>query len=156
MRDAAGRIIGASKIARDITEMKARQERIRLLMHELNHRSKNILSLVQSIARHTSGPSHEDFIARFSQRIQALAANQDLLVQNEWRGVGTHDLARAQLAPFADLIGQRIFLEGPVLTFTPAAAQGVGLALHELVTNAGKIRYPRECKGPCRPCLGMR
>jgi PAS domain S-box-containing protein len=123
---------------RDMTEMKARQERIQLLVHELNHRSKNILSLVQSIARQTSGLGHEDYITRFSQRLRALAANQDLLVKNEWRGVGVHDLVRAQLAHFADLIGQRILIEGPVLSFTPAAAQGVGLALNELATNAGK------------------
>jgi PAS domain S-box-containing protein len=131
---------------RDITEMKARQERIELLMHELNHRSKNILSLVQSIARQTSGSSYEDFMARFSRRLQALAANQDLLVENEWRGVAIHDLARAQLAPFADL-GQRFFLEGPLLSLAPAAAQGVGLALHELATNAGKYGALANAQG---------
>jgi PAS domain S-box-containing protein len=132
---------------RDITEIKARQERIQLLMDELNHRSKNILSLVQSIARQTSGSNHEDYITRFSQRLQALAANQDLLINNEWNGVGVHDLVRAQLAPFSDLIGQRILIHGPVLSFTPAAAQGVGLALNELATNAGKYGALANLKG---------
>jgi PAS domain S-box-containing protein len=132
---------------RDMTEMKARQERIELLVHELNHRSKNILSLVQSIARQTSGSNHEDYIARFSQRLQSLAANQDLLVKSEWNGVSIHDLVRAQLAHFADLIDQRILVEGPMLSFTPAAAQGIGLALHELATNAGKYGALADLKG---------
>jgi PAS domain S-box-containing protein len=132
---------------RDMTEMKARQERIQVLVHELNHRSKNILSLVQSIARQTSGSNHEDYIERFSQRLQALAANQDLLVKSEWNGVSIHDLVRAQLAHFADLIGQRILIEGPMLSFTPAAAQGIGLALHELATNAGKYGAFTDVKG---------
>jgi len=132
---------------RDMTEMKARQERIQLLMHELNHRSKNVLSLVQSIARQTSGSNHEDYITRFSQRLQALAANQDLLIKSEWNGVSIHDLVRAQLAHFADLIGQRILIEGPMLSFTPAAAQGIGLALHELATNAGKYGAFTDVKG---------
>jgi two-component sensor histidine kinase len=118
-----------------------------VLVHELNHRSKNILSLVQSIARQTSGSNHEDYIERFSQRLQALAANQDLLVKSEWNGVSIHDLVRAQLAHFADLIGQRILIEGPMLSFTPAAAQGIGLALHELATNAGKYGAFTDVKG---------
>jgi two-component sensor histidine kinase len=85
--------------------------------------------------------------ARFSQRLQSLAANQDLLVKSEWNGVSIHDLVRAQLAHFADLIGQRILIEGPKLFFTPAAAQGIGLALHELATNAGKYGALTDLKG---------
>jgi two-component sensor histidine kinase len=68
----------------------------------------------------------------------ALAANQDLLVRNEWQGVGVEDLVRAQLAHFADLVGSRITLHGSPLRLNAAAAQAIGLALHELATNAGK------------------
>jgi PAS domain S-box-containing protein len=125
-------------IAHDATEQKAHEEQIHLLMREVSHRAKNMLSLVQAIARQTAAREPEDFIRRFTQRIQALAANQDLLVRNEWHGVDVEDLARAQLAPFADLVGSRISLDGPTLHLNAAAAQAIGLALHELATNAGK------------------
>src|SRR5215470_1326167 len=68
---------------------------------------------------------------RFSERIQALSANQDLLVRNEWNGVGIEDLVRAELAHFADLIGTRILVSGPRLRLTASSAQAIGLALHE-------------------------
>src|SRR5260221_3302113 len=70
-----------------------------------------MLSVVDSIAHQTATRSPEDFIERFSERIQALSANQDLLVRNEWNGVEIADLARAQLAHFADLIGSRIAVQ---------------------------------------------
>jgi PAS domain S-box-containing protein len=125
-------------MAHDATEQKAHEEQIRLLMREVSHRAKNMLSLVQAIARQTAAREPEDFIGRFTERIQALAANQDLLVRNKWQGVDTEDLVRAQLAPFADLIASRIAVHGPKLRLNAAAAQAVGLALHELATNAGK------------------
>jgi two-component sensor histidine kinase len=111
---------------------------VHLLMREVNHRAKNMLSVVDAIAHQTAIKNPEDFIERFSERIQALSANQDLLVRNEWSGVEIEDLVRAQLAPFADLIGSRIAVYGPKLRLTPASAQAIGLALHELATNAGK------------------
>jgi PAS domain S-box-containing protein len=125
-------------VAQDVTERKAHEEQVQLLMREVNHRAKNMLSVVQAIARQTAARTPEDFIDRFVERIQALAANQDLLVRNEWRGVDLEDLVRAQLAYFADLVGSRIMLHGPRLRLTAAAAQAIGLALHELATNAGK------------------
>jgi PAS domain S-box-containing protein len=125
-------------VAQDVTERKAHEEQIHLLMREVNHRAKNMLSVVQAIARQTASREPEDFIDRFIERIQALAANQDLLVRNEWRGVDVEDLARAQLAYFADLVGSRIVLRGPKLRLSASAAQAIGLALHELATNAGK------------------
>jgi PAS domain S-box-containing protein len=123
---------------RDITERKRHEEREKLLMREMNHRAKNMLGLVQAIARQTATRDPEDFIERFSERIQSLSANQELLFRNEWKGVEIGSLVRAQLAHFGDLIGSRIVLQGPTLRLKAAGAQAVGLALHELATNAGK------------------
>jgi PAS domain S-box-containing protein len=122
----------------DITERKEREEREHLLMREINHRAKNMLSVVDSIARQTAARNPEDFVERFSARIQALSVNQDLLVRNQWQGIDVEDLVRAQLTDFADLIGSRISLRGPRLLLNPTSAQAIGLALHELATNAGK------------------
>jgi PAS domain S-box-containing protein len=125
-------------IAQDVTDQKAHEEQVRILMSEINHRAKNMLSLVQAIARQTAARDPEDFIGRFTERIQALAANQDLLVRNEWQGIDVEDLVRAQLALFADLVGSRITVHGSAIRLNAAAAQAIGLALHELATNAGK------------------
>jgi PAS domain S-box-containing protein len=138
IRDESGQPLRDTAVVQDITERKEREEREHLLMREVNHRAKNMLSVVDSIAHQTATRNPEGFIERFSQRIQALSANQDLLVRNEWNGVDIADLVRAQLAHFADLIGSRIAMRGPKLRLNPASAQAIGLALHELSTNAGK------------------
>jgi PAS domain S-box-containing protein len=145
VRDSDGRFLYAVRTQEDVTERKWREEereererREHLLMHEVNHRAKNMLSLVQVIARQTAAREPDDFIGCFTQRIQALAANQDLLIRNEWQGVDVEDLVRAQLAHFADLVGSRIAVDGPKLCLNAAAAQAIGLTLHELATNAGK------------------
>jgi PAS domain S-box-containing protein len=138
----------------DITERKEREEKEHLLMREVNHRAKNMLSVVDAIAHQTVTGSPEDFIERFSERIQALSANQDLLVRNEWNGVEIADLVRAQLAPFADLIGSRIAVQGPKLRLNPASAQAIGLALHELATNAGKYGSLSTNTGHVDVCWG--
>jgi PAS domain S-box-containing protein len=123
---------------RDITERKAQEEYAHLLTREVNHRVKNILNVVSAIAHRTAAKNPQDFVERFSERIQALSANQDLLIRNEWKGVDVKDLVRAQLAHFASLIGLRITVRGPRLRLKPESAQAIGLALHELATNAGK------------------
>jgi PAS domain S-box-containing protein len=125
-------------VAQDVTERKAHEEHVHLLMREVNHRAKNVISVVHAIAQQTATKNPEDFVERFSERIQALSANQDLLVRNEWNGIGIEDLVHAQLAHFAGLIGSRISVRGPKLRLKAASAQAIGLALHELATNAGK------------------
>jgi PAS domain S-box-containing protein len=141
------RAVSFGGTVQDITERKEREEKEHLLMREINHRAKNMLSVVDSIAHQTATRNPEDFVERFSERVQALSANQDLLVRNEWNGVEIEDLVRAQLAHFADLIGSRIGIHGPKLRFTAASAQAIGLALHELATNAGKYGALSADKG---------
>jgi PAS domain S-box-containing protein len=138
LRDADGRPVQIIALVTDVTARKLHEEHIRLLMRELNHRAKNMLSVVDAIAHQTAARSPEDFVERFSERVQALSASQDLLVRNEWTGVDLADLVRAEVAHFADLIGSRIAMHGPKLRVNPASAQAIGLALHELATNAGK------------------
>lgn len=123
----------------DITEQKRTEERIRLLMYEVNHRAKNLLAVVQAVARQTAKSGDPlTFIDRLSDRIAGLAASQDLLVLKEWKGIEIADLVRAQLSGFSDQMGTRILVEGPDIQLLPAAAQAIGMAIHELATNASK------------------
>jgi two-component sensor histidine kinase/CheY-like chemotaxis protein len=110
----------------------------RLLMNEVNHRSKNLLSVVLAVAQRTAYTGGPDFIRNFSNRVQALAVNQDLLVENQWRSIGMLELVRGQLDHFGDLVQSRIIVEGPSLQLSPSAAQSIGMAVHELSTNAVK------------------
>jgi PAS domain S-box-containing protein len=114
--------IHALQTNRDITERKAYDEHVHLLMREVNHRAKNMLSVVHAIARQTVARSSTDFMERFSERIRALSASQDLLVRNAWNGTRIEDLVKVQLAHFAGLLGSRIAVHGPKLYLNSAAA----------------------------------
>ena len=114
------------------------EQQIMLLMREVNHRSKNMLAVVQAIARQMPSKEPKQFVRQFSDRIVGLAASQDLLIESNWQGVRVADLVRSQLALFRELIGTRIEISGPLVRLQPPAAQAIGMALHELATNASK------------------
>ena len=138
VRDSKGDVIGASKILRDIRDKRQTQQQLQDLLAEVNHRSKNLLSLVQAIARQMTRHGRELDLDRFLERLQAIASNQDLLIQNDWRFILLDELVRSQLRTFGDAIGNRITIAGPYVELTPEAAQSIGMAVHELATNAAK------------------
>jgi two-component sensor histidine kinase len=114
-------------------------EHVNLLMNEVRHRAKNTLNLVEAIARQTAAGTPETFIARFNNRIRALASYQDLLVRSEWNGVELDELVRVQLAHLSEQVGSQIIIQGATRQrLNAAAAQVIGLALNELATNAAK------------------
>ena len=130
----------AHGVSIDITERKEREAHIRFLLSEVSHRSKNLLAVVQAIASQTARSTHspDDFADDFSARLKSLASSLDLLVQQEWLGVSVRDLVRSQLGHYGDPRGARVACDGPDLLLSPLAAQYLGMALHELSTNAVK------------------
>lgn len=114
------------------------EESIEMLLREVNHRSKNLLAVVQVIAMQTVRSSPEDFLATFSERVGALMVSQDLLIKSNWQGVDLGELTQSALHPFRDLLGTRIKTAGPAIRLSAAAAQTIAIAQHELATNAAK------------------
>lgn len=140
IKDMDGNVVGASKIAHDIVARKRAEKLLNTVMHEMSHRSKNLLSVIQAMAQQTArlSPSVDTFLERFFARIQGLASSQDLLVNQNWSGALLDELVRHQLQAFAASDLGRFDISGPPLLVNPDAAQSIGLALHELATNASK------------------
>jgi two-component sensor histidine kinase/CheY-like chemotaxis protein len=131
---------------------KQAEEQIRLLMNEVNHRSKNLLSVVTAIAQQTVASSPLEFVKTFSSRVQALAVNHDLLVKSQWRSIDASELINGQLAHFGDLVGKRILFDGPPIRVSSAAAQSIGMVIHELSTNT--VKYGALSTGEGRIDIG--
>lgn len=139
LRDKSGDVIGASKVARDISERKRNEEQQTLLFEELNHRVKNTLAIIQAIASQSlrTAPDPARFIESFHGRIQALARAHDLLVERKMKSVDLAGLVREQVLVDAR-DGNRIGCSGPLLPLDPRTAVQLSLVLHELATNARK------------------
>jgi len=135
-----GSVIGVAAVHRDMTENRQNKEHLGFTLRELSHRTKNLLAVVQGLARMIARRSDkiEDFEVRFNGCIQALAYSHDLLVQHDWQRASLEELLRAQLAPFGGIDATRIVTHGPEVYLTPQTMQSLGLIMHELGTNATK------------------
>lgn len=125
--------------AEQADRLAASEAHTRLLMREVNHRAKNLLGVVQAMVRITAREGEPGtFVTRIGERIRALSASQDLLVHNSWAGIALERLVQSQLAHLGDAVGARVSVAGPGLEVSAQAAQAIGMALHELATNAAK------------------
>lgn len=125
---------------RDITEHKNAEARQRMLTNELNHRVKNVMSVIQSIAYQTARatPDPTQFFDTFSSRLIAMSRVHDILTRNAWTGADLHSLAEATLAPYRSGDADSIVFDGPLISLSSDAAVSISLMLHELATNAAK------------------
>jgi PAS domain S-box-containing protein len=133
---------GAAVIASvvDISERRKQSERMQFIMRELSHRTKNLLAVIQGMVRQAiaASPDMTTFERSFSDRLQGLARSHDLLVGKNWEGAALAELVHAQLAFLKRDDAASVSVEGPSIMLSPEAAQSLGLALHELATNAAK------------------
>jgi PAS domain S-box-containing protein len=141
-RDEHNRPIKLLGIARDITEQHKAATTQQLLVSELNHRVKNMLAVVQSLATQTEGATRsvEEFQRAFALRLQALGRSHDLLTRDSWSGAQLSDIAREALAPYGHVRGAsvRFDVAGPPVRLSPHAAVTLGMVFNELATNAAK------------------
>lgn len=127
-------------VAYDVTQARQAAERQRLLINELNHRVKNSLATVQSLASQSLRPGDEPEVARrrFERRLLALSKAHDVLTRENWDGAALQDVVDESLRPFGDGDTGRIETSGPAVRLPPQAALALSMTLHELATNAVK------------------
>lgn len=139
MRDASGSVIGMVGVSLEITERKQAEDRLRLMVDELNHRVKNTLVTVQALAAQTLRGVDPAVNAALEGRIQALAAVHDVLTRESWQDAALEEVIGNALAPFGVAGDPRFEASGPPLRLLPRVAVTISMALHELATNA--IKY---------------
>jgi PAS domain S-box-containing protein len=137
IKDDDGTIIGASKIARDITDRKRAEAQISALASEAEHRAKNVLAVVQAMVRLSQSTTPEGLKQAIEGRIRALANVHNLFVQSRWTGAELRNLVQDELSPYSRRAGQTT-IEGPGVSLTQDVAQTIAVTFHELATNAAK------------------
>lgn len=147
VKNADGLVIGASKVARDITEQKRNQEQIITLAREAEHRSKNLLLSVQAIVRLSNSETPEALKDAIEGRLQSLANVNSLFVASRWAGADLSSIANQELAPYAGRRRMRVRVDGAAVVLEPNTAQAIAAVLHELATNAAKYGALSSEKG---------
>jgi PAS domain S-box-containing protein len=138
VKNAEGRTVGASKIARDITEQKRNQEQIATLAREAEHRSKNVLANVQATVKLSQADTVDGLKEAIEGRIRALANVHSLFAESRWIGAELSAIAGQELAPYSATGERRVRIDGPQVLLEPSVAQSIAVILHELATNAAK------------------
>jgi PAS domain S-box-containing protein len=140
LHDACGTLVGAVNMLVDISERKQAEARQKLLVEELNHRVKNTLATVQSLALQTAreASSLDDFCARLEGRLFALSKAHDQLSRRNWEHADMLEIVMASLAPYHDAGADRITISGEPVRFDPKCALTFAMICHELTTNAAK------------------
>jgi PAS domain S-box-containing protein len=138
VKNAEGKIVGASKVARDITEQKRTSDQIATLAREAEHRSKNLLANVQAMVNLSQADAVADLKKAIEGRIQALANVHSLFVASRWIGAELSAIATQEFAPYSAAGEKRVRIDGPQVLLEPDTAQAVAVSLHELATNAAK------------------
>jgi two-component sensor histidine kinase len=138
LKNAKGEIIGASKIARDITDHKRSERHIAIIAREAEHRAKNVLATVQATVHLTQSDTPDGLKHAIEGRIQALANVHRLFVESRWSGAEIHTLAKDELVGYAQDGEGRVKIDGPKILLEPNVAQAIAVILHELATNAAK------------------
>ncbi len=138
VRNLDGLVVGASKIARDITGRKRAEQRIAMLAREAEHRTRNVLAAVQTVVHLSQGDTPEGLKKAIEGRLQALANAHALFIQSRWVGADVLTLARQELAPYLKQPRHRVRIYGPEAPVQPKTAQALAIILHELTTNAAK------------------
>ncbi|UIY30733.1 PAS domain-containing protein [Neorhizobium galegae] len=138
LRDADGKVIGLVGVSVEITERKRIEERLQLMVNELNHRVKNTLATIQAIASQTLRGGDPIVRQNLERRLMALAAAHDVLTRENWEGADIDDVVTGALAPFGEGGDYRFAVSGPSLRLLPRAALALAMGLHELTTNALK------------------
>lgn len=140
-RDGTGKPLIMMGVMIDVTEARESAEQMRLLLRELNHRVKNTLAMIQSLARQTlrDKPDPQQFIDTFSGRLRTLSEAHTLLADRDWSGIGLIELLHSQINPYLSSVEEQLVIEGNDVKLPPDQALGLGLIVHELTSNAGKF-----------------